>query len=209
MHRFLTLIALLLLSACGFEIYGRSAFYDQRAENEHIEVHMPPDAPYINQQFGPRTEDGDLGHYGIDIYAKLGAPVIAAASGVVTGSFYEPMYGNRVVIDHGRDPTGRRVETVYKHLKKRLVTPGTRASRGQQIGTMGATGALGLMVHLHFETRFSAPRGYLQAVDPHLTWLNGKGNVTCFDPDNPQPDSPFGMTYPVPCRGDRALPPPG
>jgi hypothetical protein len=37
-----------------------------------------------------------------------------------------------------------------------------------------------------------------KAPNPHNYWLNGAGNVTCFDADNKYPKS--GFTYPVPCK---------
>jgi len=200
--------AVFLLAACGLiaagcdgvAIYGKADNYDFSSK-EKIPVVMPPNAPYISQQFNMGGEYRDKKHPGIDVWGKLGTPVIAAAPGRVTQSFYEPAYGNRIVIDHGGDAQGARVSTVYKHLKTRLAEAGDTVARGQQIGTMGATGALGMMVHLHFEVRRDLPQTGDVPEDPHLTWVDGPGRVTCFDRNKSYPDRPFRTTYPVPCRG--------
>src|SRR3954469_6061358 len=63
----------------------------------------------VNSPFG--TRGCCSFHPGIDIDAPPGAPVHPAAAGVVVAAGEESGYGNRVVIDHGRDLT-----TVYAHL---------------------------------------------------------------------------------------------
>jgi murein DD-endopeptidase MepM/ murein hydrolase activator NlpD len=122
-------------------------------------------------------------HLGIDVIGKVGDPVIAAAGGVVTGSFSEPAYGNRVEITHGTDASGKRTRTVYKHLQRRLVSKGDVVARGQQIGTLGTTGMLsGGIPHLHFELYRQTQGAGLVPADPHRFWVDGVGRVTCFDP---------------------------
>lgn len=196
----LGLIACLAAAGCGgVERYGKAANYDFGYQPK-IAVRMPPNAPYMSAQFFKGEEFGDGDHQGIDIWGRLGAPVIAAAPGRVVGSYYEPAYGNRVVIDHGLDETGARVRTVYKHLHDRLAKQGDAVARGQQIGTMGATGALGMMVHLHFEVRRDLPHQPETAFDPNLFWIGGPGKVTCFETGKHYPERPFRTTYPVPCR---------
>lgn len=195
------LVLAALVAGCGIELYGTSGMYDPRYPDP-IEVVMPPGALHISQQFRPRTVTDDAGgHYGIDIWGPVRTPVLAAAPGRVIQSFYEPAYGNQIVVDHGRDEEGRRVQTVYVHLHQRLVDRGDTVARGEQIATMGATGVLGMMVHLHFEVRRSGDgRRFPAARDPHLFWVDGPGRVTCFDPDRRYPDTPFGTTYPTPCK---------
>lgn len=85
-------------------------------------------------------------HKGIDIAAPKGTKVVASASGtVVTSSFMNNGYGNCVIIEHANQ-----VKTLYAHLEKRLVTVGDTVTKGQHIGTVGATGrATG--PHLHYE----------------------------------------------------------
>ncbi|PRX35264.1 Peptidase family M23 [Meinhardsimonia xiamenensis] len=203
MARYLLAAAAALFALAGcmeVERYGGAAPYEAFVDDP-IEVVVPPNAPYISKEFAPGNPDISYpGHYGIDFWAKRGTPILAAAPGVVVASYYEPNYGNRVVIDHGTDEGGRRVRTVYLHLQSRGVKPGDKVRRGQEIATMGDTGLLGLLVHLHFEVRRENERGNLKALDPHLLWADGVGRVTCFDARRRLPARPFRITLPVPCK---------
>jgi hypothetical protein len=79
----------------------------------------------------------------------LGAPVVAAASGVVTTAQATPKggYGRWVVIDHGNGES-----SLYAHLSSVVVALGQRVDQGAMIGTLGDSGnASG--AHLHFEER--------------------------------------------------------
>jgi len=90
-------------------------------------------------------------HTGVDISAKKGTPIRAAASGVVVLSDKNPDghsgYGKIIIIEHRG-----RVRTVYAHNKKNFVKEQDLVKRGQIIGEVGRTGrASGY--HLHFEVR--------------------------------------------------------
>lgn len=89
------------------------------------------------------------GHLGIDIAAGEGAPVYAAASGVVTMAQggWNYGYGNVVQIDHGNG-----YSTVYAHLSTYFVGVCQSVFAGAQIGTAGNTGN-SQGAHLHFEVR--------------------------------------------------------
>lgn len=84
-------------------------------------------------------------HDGTDFGAPCGAPVRAAAPGVVTGRHFDAAYGNRVLIGHGSGG----VETTYNHLSSASVRVGQRVRLGQAIGAVGTTG-LSTGCHLHF-----------------------------------------------------------
>lgn len=205
------LVFAVAISGCVQSPYGYSAPYP-RYEETKIEVALPANAPSISQQFRRSTLDGSAGgvasrHEGLDVIAKQGTPVLAAASGRVVRSYFEPRYGNQIVIDHGVDGRGLRTVTDYKHLNKRLVSAGDVVSRGQQIGELGRTGLLASgILHLHFEIhREIRPHGLLPQ-DPNRFWANGVGRVTCFDPGLQIDESVFRATYPVVCRGGRAAP---
>lgn len=191
-------LALLLLTmACGgIERYGEAYIYHDYAADE-IQVVMPANAPFISAQF--RVDD-QIQHTGIDIWAKIGTAILAAAPGVITDSYFDPMLGNRISIDHGGDAKGRRIITIYKHMDQRLAKVGDQVARGQQIGTMGSTGLLGAMVHLHFETLRRSRKGGFEYEDPQLHWLNGVGQITCFDSSANYPGTGFATTYPVVCK---------
>lgn len=190
---------LAMLAGCGVEKFGSAAYYDHHNRPD-FEIVLPPGAPYISQQFFGSSEPGAGGHNGIDIWGALRSPVIAAAPGRVAESFYEPAYGNRVVLDHGIDGSGAHYWTVYKHLKQRLVEQGAVVARGERIGTMGATGALGMMVHLHFEVLRGDSPLRAEPLDPQLFWVRGAGRVTCSDPSISPPKGRFATTYPVVCK---------
>ena len=116
----------------------------------------------ITSTFGPRVHPvfGDTRmHSGIDIGAGRGAPVRAAASGVVVGANYERGYGNVVVINHGGG-----VATLYAHLSSFSVRAGQTVSASMRIASVGSTG-YSTGPHLHFEVRVNGvpvnPLGWL------------------------------------------------
>ena len=87
-------------------------------------------------------------HDGIDIGAKEGTPVRAAAAGeVVYADHRLTGYGNLIILRHSRD-----MFTAYAHSQRNLVRKGQRVKQGQVIARVGHTGrATG--PHLHFEVR--------------------------------------------------------
>ncbi len=98
---------------------------------------------------GTRTQ-GIHGHNGVDIAARIGTPIYAAAAGEVIISRvggYNGGYGNYIVVKHGNG-----MQTLYAHLDEVQISAGTSVSKGDQIGTMGNTGK-STGVHLHFEVR--------------------------------------------------------
>lgn len=84
-------------------------------------------------------------HKGIDIAAKTGTPIYAAASGTVHFSGVQGGYGKVVEIDHGFGYLSR-----YAHASRLLVKEGETIRRGQLIALVGSTGA-STGAHLHFE----------------------------------------------------------
>ena len=84
-------------------------------------------------------------HGGLDIAAPKGAPVVAAADGVVSLTHDDLFFtGKTVMIDHGFG-----LASVYAHLDTVSVRPGQSVAKGAPIGTVGASGrATG--PHLHW-----------------------------------------------------------
>lgn len=107
-----------------------------------------PSNGYTTSPFGyrihPITGERKL-HGGIDFAG--GGQIVAAKSGTVLVAGYHSSWGYYVKIDHGNG-----FQTLYAHMKagSLLISPGQLVSQGQQIGTMGTTGA-STGVHLHFE----------------------------------------------------------
>jgi murein DD-endopeptidase MepM/ murein hydrolase activator NlpD len=97
---------------------------------------------------------------GINIAAPSGAPVVAAADGVVAYAGNELRgFGNMILIRH----EGGYV-TAYAHNASLLVKKGDKVKRGQTIARVGATGSV-FGPQLHFEIRKGT-----QPVDP-MTFL--------------------------------------
>jgi murein DD-endopeptidase MepM/ murein hydrolase activator NlpD len=110
--------------------------------------------------FGSQRIDNGVAmspHYGVDMAAPVGTPIVAPADGVVSISDDYYLDGGFTLIDHGQG-----VSTSYLHQSQRLVRAGESVKRGQRIGLIGATGrATG--AHLHwamnwFEVRLDPSR---------------------------------------------------
>jgi len=97
-------------------------------------------------------------HFGVDVAAKAGTPVLAPAEGVVR--FAEgplTLEGNLVLLDHGHG-----LVSAFLHLSRIDVKVGQRVNRGDVIGAVGKTGrATG--PHLHWAMNWGSVR-----VDPQL-----------------------------------------
>ncbi len=75
-------------------------------------------------------------HYGIDIAASAGTPVLAPASGRVSLAEMDHYYtGGTIILDHGHG-----ISSAYLHLQKLNVFREQIVSKGQIIGYVGSTG---------------------------------------------------------------------
>jgi len=104
----------------------------------------------INSPFGPRHHPvfgSTASHPGIDMQARSGDPIHAAADGVVITARWINGYGNAVIISHGAH-----YSTLYAHQSKLLVSVGDEVASGDVIGLIGTTG-WSTGPHLHFEVR--------------------------------------------------------
>lgn len=115
-----------------------------------VKFTVKPVSGIITSRFGRRSSPGGVGstnHKGLDIAAKCGTPIYAAAGGTVIHSGYKGSLGKLVIIDHGSG-----VKSYYAHCNKLNVSSGTKVSAGTKIAEVGKTGtATGY--HLHFEIR--------------------------------------------------------
>ncbi|AXE28735.1 peptidase [Chromobacterium phragmitis] len=117
-----------------------------------IKLQWPADGALLAGFDGNRNK-------GLDIAGQAGDPVRAAAAGkVIYASKGIRAYGNLLIVKHNESTL-----TVYAHNQKLLVQEGQQVSAGQQIATMGDSGAN--RVKLHFElrlgTRVVDPAAYL------------------------------------------------
>ncbi|HHY61236.1 MAG TPA: peptidoglycan DD-metalloendopeptidase family protein [Clostridia bacterium] len=83
----------------------------------------------------PITKRGQEYHEGIDIAARPGTPVKAAASGKVIFAGYRSGWGRVLVIDHGNG-----YQTQYAHNSSLLVKVGEEVEKGQIVARVGSTG---------------------------------------------------------------------
>jgi murein DD-endopeptidase MepM/ murein hydrolase activator NlpD len=112
-----------------------------------------PASNTISSGFGHRW---GRAHEGIDISARVGSHIVAAAEGVVVYSGSEiGGYGNITVIAHKNG-----FFSVYAHAKSNFTRQGQRVYRGQVISQIGMTGRT-TGPHLHFEIRKNG-----EAIDP-------------------------------------------
>ncbi len=88
-------------------------------------------------------------HAGMDIGAKKGADIKAAASGTVIMAQYYGGYGNCIIIDHGGG-----MSTLYAHMSAFVAKNGDYVNAGDVIGKVGSTGN-STGPHLHFEVRIN------------------------------------------------------
>src|SRR5437879_7107469 len=102
-------------------------------------------------------------HDGYDLASTKQSPVPAANAGVVAFAGPLTIYGNAVILDHGLG-----LQTLYAHLSSIEVKVGDRVTKGQEMGSTGAT-ALAIGDHLHFGVLVSGV-----SVTP-LEWWDAKG----------------------------------
>jgi murein DD-endopeptidase MepM/ murein hydrolase activator NlpD len=84
-------------------------------------------------------------HDGVDLAAREGTPIVAAADGRVVSAGWSGGYGRAVEIAHSGG-----LETRYGHMSRIAAYAGELVHRGEVIGYVGSTG-LSTGPHLHFE----------------------------------------------------------
>lgn len=75
-------------------------------------------------------------HYGIDIAAPTGTPVLAPVSGIVTMAHPDMFFsGATLIVDHGHG-----LSSTFLHLDNILVSEGEYVKKGQIVALVGSTG---------------------------------------------------------------------
>jgi murein DD-endopeptidase MepM/ murein hydrolase activator NlpD len=104
------------------------------------------DRTAIGSWYGDARDGGRRRHEGLDIFARRGTPVVAAADGTVRSTRRNNLGGNVVWL---RDEFGR--SHYYAHLDRQAVRRGQRVQAGDTIGFVGNSGnARTTPPHLHF-----------------------------------------------------------
>ena len=117
---------------------------------------------YITSYFGYRGDDPDIiwseasYHYGIDIYAPSGTPILATQSGVVVQTYWSDYIGNTAIIYLS---SGLYMEV--HHMSGFAVSEGQVVSQGDVIGYVGGTGIYATGPHLHFAISTGPGYGYV------------------------------------------------
>ena len=117
---------------------------------------LPVQSGYVNSNFGYR-EDPFTGkvrfHHGLDIAVNIGTKVYAPADGKVKFVGRQSGWGKVLKIDHGNG-----YRTVYAHLSRIVVKPGSEIKRGDLVAESGNSGRSS-GPHLHYEVhKYGAPQ---------------------------------------------------
>ena len=131
----------------------------ERATINGVYIAVVPVRGNITSRFGSREAIRDHSHKGLDIAAKTGTPIKAAADGKIKYADTMSGYGNLIIIDHGNGIT-----TYYGHCSKLYKKEGQKVKAGDVIAAVGNTGN-STGSHLHFEIRkngvYVNPANYL------------------------------------------------
>ena len=117
---------------------------------------LPVQSGYVNSNFGYR-EDAFTGkvrfHHGLDIAVNIGTKVYAPADGKVKFVGRQSGWGKVLKIDHGNG-----YRTVYAHLSRIVVKPGSEIKRGD-LGAESGNSGRSSGPHLHYEVhKYGAPQ---------------------------------------------------
>ena len=127
-------------------------YFDEQAQQIASTPYLwpVPGSTRVTSKFGMRTHPvtgQHVMHWGIDIGAAKGSPIVSTADGMVIFSGKKSDFGKVVVVDHGSGYT-----TFYGHCSALEVQRGNRVKRGDTIARVGRSGRT-TSNHLHYEIR--------------------------------------------------------
>jgi len=104
-----------------------------------------PVSGYLTQKLNIGSYSKSKNHYGIDISAIQGTPIVAVAGGFVVHSGWSYDLGNHIILYHGDG-----YFTQYGHTENVITNTRDIVSAGEVIAHVGSTG-ISSGPHLHFE----------------------------------------------------------
>ncbi len=148
-------------------VLAESRLLESRLSALMVPNSAPVDGP-VGSGFGFRADPfsgRNALHTGLDYAAEMGAPILAAAGGLVVQNTVHPAYGRLLEIDHGNG-----LSTRYAHCSEVTVPLGALVKRGELVARVGNSGR-STGPHLHFEVLVQGvpqnPRRFL-GVAPQL-----------------------------------------
>lgn len=112
-----------------------------------VVLHQPLATMNVSSPFGVRTDPFNgykRFHAGVDLRAKAGVMVYAAAPGTVVYAGWQGGFGRHIVVDHGDG-----FRSHYSHLSAMFVQTGQLVDGREPLGAVGSTGR-STGPHLHF-----------------------------------------------------------
>lgn len=120
----------------------------QKVESDTFVAGRPIKKGWMSSRYGKRTDPFSgrpAWHAGVDFAGKMGADIVAVASGIVTRADSHHGYGKMIEINHGNG-----YKTRYAHCKSLKASIGDVVRKGDVIALMGSTGR-STGPHVHFE----------------------------------------------------------
>ncbi|MDA1099766.1 MAG: M23 family metallopeptidase [Proteobacteria bacterium] len=156
--------------------------------------------------------DGQTSHPGIDFSAPSGTAIISATHGEITGFAVHGCGGGTLtvmtdIVGYYEPRSKMRIPVYAKYVHVTIkdgLKAGDAIQPGDHIGFVqpwAADKCSGPIEHVHYELRVLDNKR--EHVDPSPHWLNGPGNVTCF---NAGVSVPKGKAVaPLRCKPSRKL----
>ncbi len=170
------------LSGCSSEFWWPIGVGEPTSSGVYTEE--PVNYTRISSPFGPRS----LGyHYGVDIPAPTGTPIVAALDGTVTYSNVMGTCGNAIEITHSNG-----IITRYCHASKLISKVNDVVAQGTKIAEVGSTGR-STGPHLHFGVKVNGE--FVNPLDTYIKVDNLRPQ--CNVRDNNIDDGILSLTTPT------------